>query len=71
MNKWTLATVGVVCVTIIEIIALLKGINGVYLSACIGAILALIGGVAGFNMGMRHNLTAYINEVINAKTKDK
>lgn len=38
-----LIIVGIICITLIEIIALLKGMNGVLMTAVIGIIAAAIG----------------------------
>lgn len=35
--------IGIICLTIIEVVALLKGVNGVVLTMVIGAIAAAIG----------------------------
>ena len=43
MEKIDLVAIGIVCLTILESIALFKGINGIMLTAAIGAIMAAIG----------------------------
>jgi len=46
-GKYFLGGIGVIAIAAIEITALYNGIDGAYLSACVGAIGALIGGVVG------------------------
>ena len=41
--KWQIVVCGLICITALEAIALLKGINGVVLTAVIGVIAATIG----------------------------
>jgi len=43
MNKDLIVVVGIICITIIEGIALLKGLNGVLLTATIATIVGLAG----------------------------
>ena len=45
MNQ-TIILTGIVCITIIEIVALLKGFNGIMLTAAIGIIAGAIGVIA-------------------------
>lgn len=42
-TDWRVICVGVICITAMEIIALLKGVNGVLLTAVIGIVGAAIG----------------------------
>jgi len=41
--KWQLIAVGIICIAILEILALIKGIDGILLTAVIGVIAAAIG----------------------------
>ena len=41
--KWQLIAIGICCITALEILALIKGIDGVLLTAVIGVIAAAIG----------------------------
>lgn len=44
------ALAGIAAISVIEISAIVHGIDSVSLSACVGAIAAIVGGVAGFKM---------------------
>lgn len=43
-----MAMVAIVCVMLIEIVALLMGIDGLLLTATVGAICAIVAGVVGY-----------------------
>jgi len=49
-GKYFLGAVGVIAVTCMEITALVNGIDGTYLSGCVGAICGIIGAVAGISI---------------------
>lgn len=51
-GKYFVAGVGLMTLGAIESIALYKGIDGAYLSACIGAISAIVGVAFGLKVGM-------------------
>jgi len=50
-GKYLLGSVGIVAIAAIEAVALFNQIDGAYLSAAIGAIAAIVGGVVGFKIG--------------------
>ena len=41
--KWQIIVTGIVCITALEAIALLKGINGTLLTVIVAAIAAMVG----------------------------
>jgi len=50
--KHKVAVVGIAGIVIIESVALCQGVNGVMLSAAIGTIAAIVGGIGGFTIGV-------------------
>jgi hypothetical protein len=51
--KYFVAITGIVCVAALGGIALLKGINSTLLSSCFTIIGGIVGGVLGFEIGLK------------------
>jgi len=54
-DKTAIVVSGVWCITLIELLALAKGIDGVYLSSVVGAICTLVGGAIGLKISQKNN----------------
>jgi anthranilate phosphoribosyltransferase len=52
-NKTTIGIVGIVSLTAVEICALMKGYDGTFLTATIGTIAAIVGGIVGFKVAIK------------------
>lgn len=50
-GKYILGTVGIVCLTAIEVSALLTHTDGQYLSVIVGGISAIMSGIIGYGAG--------------------
>lgn len=49
-DKYALATAGIVVIGIMETAAIVTGVDGAYLTLCVGAIASIIGGVIGYSL---------------------
>lgn len=51
MDKYSLAAIGAITITAINIAALFNGIDGIVMTSCIAAIATIIAGTVGFRVG--------------------
>lgn len=60
-NKVQLATIGIVCITVLELFALYQELDGQYFSIVIGAIGLMVAGVIGYGVGKSSSITQDIS----------
>lgn len=53
MEKTEFACIAIICLTIVMIIALYTGHNGVFLASVLAILGATIGGIIGFEVGIK------------------
>jgi coenzyme F420-reducing hydrogenase delta subunit len=52
IEKYVIGMVGVICLSAIEITALVMGVDGVFLAGIVGAISGMVAGICGFTIGV-------------------
>lgn len=52
-DKYWLAITGILIIGCIEVVAMIKGLNGTYLSLTVGAIGSIIGAVVGITINIK------------------
>jgi len=53
-GKYLIGSVGIGAVTILETTAIIMGVDGAYLSACVGAICGIVGAIAGVTLQLKN-----------------
>jgi len=49
--------VGIICITLLEVVALMQGLDGQYFSIVIGGIGSIVAGVIGYGVGKSSSST--------------
>lgn len=52
-DKYIIGTVGIAAIAAMETAAILMGIDGAYLTMCVGAIAGIIGTIAGLTINLK------------------